>query len=262
MHAFFLLLISTGEKGSPGSRGLDGAKGERGYPGPRGIPGEPGPPGNIALPASSQPGIPGIGALTRAVKGEKGEPGEPGQPGFDGSPGIAGLPGVPGEQGLTGIAGPPGPPGLPGQPGLIRKTAAGDEATQPRSAFSAAQWMTQTARYGTVDIIFNYEFSNVGKDFNRDTGRFTCRINGTYFFTFYIFAEERQPVVQLVKNDDFQVSPSQASMSNTIILDLVEGDQVWLRLLRGSMLSGNRGRQTTFSGHLLFPHTKEKLNLL
>ncbi len=270
----FVLLPVSGDKGDPGLQGLPGGKGERGYPGPRGLPGiagEPGPPGNIAMAASSNPGLPGVSALTRSVKGEPGEPGEPGrpgepgvpgEPGQDGDPGLPGLPGVPGEAGergdpgIQGIPGLRGPTGLPGPPGLALLPARGKAALsgpQPRSAFSATQWSSQTARYNTVDIIFNYVFSNVGDDFNRETGRFTCRINGTYYFTFYIFAEERQPVVQLVKNNDFQVSPSQVSMSNSIILDLIEGDQVWLRLLRGSMLQGNRGRQTTFSGHMLFP---------
>lgn len=272
----FYFHLPTGEKGGPGLPGLNGAKGDRGYPGPRGIPGEPGPPGNIALPASSQPRIPGTGPLALSTKGEKGEPGKPGINGSNGLDGLDGLPGLPanpgqkGEPGIPGRVGPPGPPGLPGpvglpgQSALTRKMSGGDDDINPQayySAFSAAQWMSQTARYGTVDIIFNYVFSNHGKDFNKDTGRFTCRVNGTYFFTFYVFAEERdrQPVVQLIKNDEFQVSPSKESMSNTIILDLVQGDQVWLKLFRGSYLPGNRGRQTTFSGHLLFPHTGEKL---
>ncbi|XP_072037674.1 uncharacterized protein [Amphiura filiformis] len=248
-----------GEKGSPGTEGIGGDKGDRGYPGPRGLPGiagEPGPPGNIALAASSQPGLPGVSALTRPVKGDPGEPGQPGDTGIPGLPGVPGEHGEKGDHGIKGIPGIQGPPGLPGSPGLTMLQELGRAALsgpQPRSAFSATQWSTQTARYETVDIIFNYVFSNVGDDFNRETGRFTCRVNGTYFFTFYIYSQERQPVVQLVKNNNFQVSPSHASMSNSVTLDLVEGDQVWLRLLKGSMLQGNRGRQTTFSGHLLFP---------
>ncbi|XP_029616946.1 caprin-2 isoform X1 [Salmo trutta] len=129
-----------------------------------------------------------------------------------------------------------------------------------RVAFTAAR----TANYtpGTLDqpIAFDQLHSNLGEMFNTNVGRFTCPANGTYVFLFHILklAVNVPLYVNLMRNDEVMVSayandgaPDHETASNHSILQLYQGDQVWLRLHRGSIY-GSSWKYSTFSGFLLY----------
>ncbi|XP_045068314.1 caprin-2 isoform X4 [Coregonus clupeaformis] len=129
-----------------------------------------------------------------------------------------------------------------------------------RVAFTAAR----TANYtpGTLDqpIAFDQLHSNLGEMFNTNVGRFTCPANGTYVFLFHILklAVNVPLYINLMRNDEVMVSayandgaPDHETASNHSILQLYQGDQVWLRLHRGSIY-GSSWKYSTFSGFLLY----------
>ncbi|KAL0962625.1 hypothetical protein UPYG_G00342940 [Umbra pygmaea] len=129
-----------------------------------------------------------------------------------------------------------------------------------RVAFSAVR----TANYvpGTLDqpIAFDQLNSNLGDMFDTHLGRFTCPANGTYVFLFHILklAVNVPLYINLMRNDEVMASayandggPDHETASNHSILQLYQGDQVWLRLHRGSIY-GSSWKYSTFSGFLLY----------
>ncbi|ESO92012.1 hypothetical protein LOTGIDRAFT_57485, partial [Lottia gigantea] len=156
--------------------------------------------------------------------------------------------------GKNGQKGEPGEAGVPGIPGR--------RSTPPiiRVAFFVGLQENQGPVKENSDLLFDKVITNVGNVFNPDTGRFTATHNGTYQFNvitthhaFYF-----QAAVNLVRNGEMIATvwaesiPYWASASNTAILKLKGGDQVWLVLLsRAPYIHGYM--YSTFSGHLLFP---------
>ncbi|NXP93777.1 C1QB protein, partial [Passerina amoena] len=129
--------------------------------------------------APGLPGMPGIpGRDGRdGLKGAKGEPewrGEPGVPGARGQPGKVGPIGLPGITGLPGIMGPPGPTGEPG-----------DYKVTFKSGFSAARSISSYPRR-EQPIRFERVLTNEQGHYENRYGRFTCRVPGTYYFTYHV----------------------------------------------------------------------------
>ncbi|TRY92308.1 hypothetical protein DNTS_028662 [Danionella cerebrum] len=133
--------------------------------------------------------------------------------------------------------------------------------TQLRVAFSAAR--TANFAPGTLDqpIVFDLLHTNLGEMFDTGTGRFTCPASGTYVFIFHILklAISVPLYINLMRNEEVMVSayandgaPDHETASNHAVLQLFQGDQVWLRLHRGA-LYGSSWKYSTFSGFLLYP---------
>ncbi|XP_077989609.1 uncharacterized protein LOC144443891 [Glandiceps talaboti] len=252
-----------GPVGPPGQQGVQGAwgiPGENGTPGTHGTPGIPG--------AAGPPGLNGAKGEIGAA-GLNGEPGQPGQsgpkgpPGPPGPPGLSGPPGKNGEPGLQGMRGAPGPRGSVEMSSLmsaksISAPSPGIVMKEP-VAFTAVRTSDLTGHADRgKDVTFDTIITNVGGHFDQTTGRFTCAINGTYFFIFHI-AHVRDTQVILVKNSERQVSvhgdagnTTRESYSNSAVLQLVVGDQVWLKLGSRHALTSNTEKLTSFSGFLLF----------
>lgn len=274
-----------------GPHGLPGPPGPRGLPGPPGMPGNAGMNGYNGAAGScfcqkgrrghtGHPGPPG-------PKGNDGPPGIQGPPGADGAPGPIGPKGVPGEctgmadgpkgdvglPGADGMKGEKGDPGDPGQDAVCESmlctaeertreqpSRGGRRRRQKFSAFSVSRYGTAEAVDETEIITWDHEFTNFGGDFSSDTGIFNCSIPGYYFFTFNIYKSStaNYPLVRLMLNGDVQVSvldadfwDSEDSSSNSVILELISGDSVWLELYEGRVLHSSYYRYTTFSGTLL-----------
>ncbi|KAL8601339.1 hypothetical protein ACOMHN_054632 [Nucella lapillus] len=168
--------------------------------------------------------------ITLPIQGPRGPAGKPGQPG---EPGKDGAPGLPGPMGLHGAA-------------------------LPKVAFFAGLKDNTGPVSENTDLIFDSVITNVGDAFNMDTGRFTAPYNGTFQFTVVVAAQGRQrAAVDLVVNGRMVATiwaesiPYWASATNTAILSLKSGDEVWLVLLsRASYIHGYM--YSTFSGHCLF----------
>ncbi|XP_036375619.1 caprin-2 [Megalops cyprinoides] len=131
---------------------------------------------------------------------------------------------------------------------------------QMRVAFSAAR--TVNFAPGTLDqtIVFDLLHSNLGETFDAHLGRFTCPADGTYVFIFHILklAVNVPLYVNLMRNEEVMVSayandgaPDHETASNHAVLQLYQGDQVWLRLHRGAIY-GSSWKYSTFSGYLLY----------
>ncbi|NXQ59252.1 C1QA protein, partial [Anthoscopus minutus] len=210
-----------GKNGSPGVPGRDGR------PGQKGDMGEPGRP-----------------ALSLSIKGPKGDPGKPGPPGF---PGMRGPPGSPGPKGMPGV---PGPPGLKG--------AAGDVSEHPRPAFSASR--LSPPRAGTT-VVFDRIITNQEDSYSPQTGKFTCRIPGLYYFTFQVVSTGNL-CLSITKNElgvvSFCDNNSRALLqvnSGSSVLSLAPGDQVSLTTdpsQASSIYSGSEV-DSVFSGFLVSP---------
>ncbi|XP_069048973.1 caprin-2 isoform X2 [Lepisosteus oculatus] len=131
---------------------------------------------------------------------------------------------------------------------------------QMRVAFSAAR--TSNFAPGTLDqpIVFDLLLNNLGETFDMQLGRFSCPVNGTYVFIFHILklAVNVPLYVNLMRNEEVMVSayandgaPDHETASNHAVLQLYQGDQIWLRLHRGAIY-GSSWKYSTFSGYLLY----------
>uniref|UniRef100_A0A672PJN1 Caprin-2-like n=1 Tax=Sinocyclocheilus grahami TaxID=75366 RepID=A0A672PJN1_SINGR len=132
--------------------------------------------------------------------------------------------------------------------------------TRLRVAFSAAR--TANFAPGTMDqpIAFDLLHTNLGDMFDTTTGRFTCPAAGAYVFIFHILklAISVPLYINLMRNEEVMVSgyandgaPDHETASNHAVLQLFQGDQVWLRLHRGAIY-GSSWKYSTFSGFLLY----------
>ena len=112
-------------------------------------------------------------------------------------------------------------------------------------------------------VTFDEAPSNIGNHFNLGTNKFTCQIPGTYVFTFTIGVYKDVEIMNsLVKNgvvilnahsrSNFIHNFSQNTM--TAILNLVQGDQVWVQFTwwNGRMVYSDGNKLTSFSGFLLY----------
>ncbi|XP_068517099.1 C1q-related factor isoform X1 [Anas acuta] len=116
------------------------------------------------------------------VQGPQGKPGRPGKPGPPGPPGEPGPPGAAGPPGARGEAGRPGPPGLPG-PGATGAVSTATYSTVPRVAFYAG---LKNPHEGYEILKFDDVVTNLGNSYDAASGKFTCAIPGTYFFTYHV----------------------------------------------------------------------------
>ncbi|XP_078666664.1 complement C1q tumor necrosis factor-related protein 6-like [Branchiostoma floridae x Branchiostoma belcheri] len=201
-----------------------------------------------------------------APAGAKGEQGAAGPQGLKGDLGDAGPRGAPGK---LGPAGPKGERGHRGEPGPVgeRGPSGVSPPAPPVVAFSVAR--TTGVRKTSSDTLVTYDtvITNVGGGFNKETGKFVAGIGGIYFFTFTGKTEWATKVsykAHLMKNGEIVVSLHENngdlrqtnSGSNSAVLQLSPGDQVWVRLggdgrsFPGT-ISHPGSRFLTFSGFLI-----------
>ncbi|KAL3837504.1 hypothetical protein ACJMK2_022856 [Sinanodonta woodiana] len=109
-----------------------------------------------------------------------------------------------------------------------------------------------------TDLVFDKVVTNVGDTYSKQTGRFTAPYNGTYQFTVVVAAQGHQKAAaDLMKSGKLVFTvwaesiPNWATSTNTAILELIQGDEVWLMLQkRACFIHGYM--YSTFSGYLLF----------
>uniref|UniRef100_A0A3Q0S961 Otolin 1a n=1 Tax=Amphilophus citrinellus TaxID=61819 RepID=A0A3Q0S961_AMPCI len=249
-----------GPMGPPGISGTKGQKGEQGHPseclpgekGEKGDMGEHGPPG-----PRGEMGTPGLTGANGA-KGERGEPGPPGGKGDAGArglPGGRGLAGLRGERGPKGARGPRGPRGPPGQ-----------SAVQVRSAFSVGLFPSRSFPPPGLPVKFDKVFYNGEGHWDPGLNKFNVTYPGVYLFSYHITVRNRPVRAALVVNGirklrtrDSLYGQDIDQASNLALLQLTEGDQVWLETLRDwNGVYSSSEDDSTFSGFLLYPDIKDK----
>ncbi|XP_049582851.1 complement C1q tumor necrosis factor-related protein 5 [Syngnathus scovelli] len=209
-----------------------------------------------------------------------GHPGIPGSPGVHGTPGLPGrdgrdgrdsAPGEKGEKGDLGASGETGEQGLTGDKGDSgergQKGEAGQCAVAPKSAFSAkiSEGRNMPLTAGGV-VLFDKILLNHQDDYNAETGRFTCKVPGVYYFAVHATVYRTSLQFDLVKNGHTVASyfqffgnwPKPASLSGGSLVHLVPGDQVWIQMSLGEYNGFYSSTKTdsTFSGFLVYSDWK------
>ncbi|NXI44454.1 C1QA protein, partial [Galbula dea] len=216
-------------------RAPDGKDGFQGVPG---LDGRPGQKGDV--------GEPGKSAQRTGIQGPKGDAGEPGPPG------------IPGNQGYRGLHGPPGLPGQPGPKGA--KGKAGSILEHPRPAFSASR--RSPPSMGRT-VVFDNIITNEESSYSPQTGEFTCRTPGIYYFAYQVVSSG-DLCLSITKNSERVVSFCDYNSRNLLqvnsgssVLSLAVGDRVSVSSdpARGSMIYSGSEADSVFSGFMLFPQT-------
>ncbi|XP_036408904.1 C1q-related factor-like [Megalops cyprinoides] len=189
------------------------------------------------------------------VQGPQGKPGRPGKPG---------PPGPPGEPGPPGPMGPPGERGDPGRTGIMGIGGNGAISTAtyttiPRVAFYAG---LKNPHEGYEILKFDDVVTNMGNNYDGISGKFICSIPGTYFFIYHVLmrgGDGTSMWADLCKNGQVRASAIAQDAdqnydyaSNSVILHLDAGDEVYIKLDGGKAHGGNNNKYSTFSGFILY----------
>jgi glucuronosyltransferase len=114
-----------------------------------------------------------------------------------------------------------------------------------------------------VPIVFDHVLTNIGGAYNGKSGIFACHQPGVYVF-YWVTTNKDTTYMdsELVVNGEEQCQAFSDSgnhndytvASNTVVVDLKQGDQVWIRI--GTWHDGQLGgeKRTSFSGWLLYKH--------
>ncbi|XP_072248597.1 complement C1q tumor necrosis factor-related protein 5 [Leuresthes tenuis] len=216
------------------------------------------------IPASlctGQPGIPG----SPGVHGSAGQPGRDGRDGRDAAPGEKGQKGDTGYQGETGLRGLTGDKGDAGVKG--ERGQPGECAVAPKSAFSVklSQGLSSSLNVGET-VRFDTIVLNEQGDYNIETGHFTCKVPGVYYFAVHATVYRASLQFDLMKNGHAMASyfqfygnwPKPASLSGGSLLHLVPGDQVWVQMALSEYNGFYSSSKTdsTFTGFLVYSDWK------
>ncbi|XP_048360123.1 complement C1q tumor necrosis factor-related protein 3 isoform X1 [Sphaerodactylus townsendi] len=191
----------------------------------------------------------------RAYQGPPGPPGMPGNHGNNGNNGAPGMEGSKGDKGDKGDLGPRGERGNHGPKGEKGYPGIPPELQVAFMASMATHFSNQNS-----GIIFSSVETNIGNFFDVMTGRFGAPVDGVYFFTFNMMKHEdvEDVYVYLMHNGNtvfslysYESKGKMDTSSNSVVLKLAKGDEVWLRMGNGA-LHGDHQRFSTFAGFLLF----------
>lgn len=238
------LLLSTGQC-DVSCKGLDGRPGEAGAVGRDGWPGQKGEKGEPAVADNTQ-----VDANTLLM--------------LRGEMGSRGLQGDMGPKGYRGALGAVGPSGQPGQPGPEGKSIghSDDSPQQAKSAFSVIRNINTYPTFNQVVTYQRYAVNRPG-DFNKDTGHFTCRIPGVYYFVFHSMAKVSMCLriaSEVLGQDkigfcDYNRNLDQV-LSGGVVLELRVGQRVWLESFKEQQTDhdarDSREKEIIFNGFLLF----------
>ncbi|XP_076853147.1 C1q-related factor isoform X2 [Brachyhypopomus gauderio] len=189
------------------------------------------------------------------VQGPQGKPGRPGKPGPPGPPGEPGPPGPMGPPGDRGDRGRGGSPGLGGNGAVSTVTY----NTHPRVAFYAG---LKNPHEGYEILKFDDVVTNLGNNYDGTLGKFVCSVPGTYFFIYHVLmrgGDGTSMWADLCKNGQVRASAIAQDAdqnydyaSNSVILHLDAGDEVYIKLDGGKAHGGNNNKYSTFSGFILY----------
>nr|XP_020447820.1 complement C1q-like protein 2 [Monopterus albus] len=185
-------------------------------------------------------------------------------------------PGKPGPRGPPGEPGPPGPRGPPGERGdgnLAFPTLTGaagtdngetDGVNSTANSFRIAFYVGLKNPHEGYEVLkFDDVITNLGNHYDSSTGKFTCHVSGIYFFTYHVLmrgGDGTSMWADLCKNGQVRASAIAQDAdqnydyaSNSAVLHLDSGDEVYVKLDGGKAHGGNNNKYSTFSGFILYP---------
>ncbi|CAL8304745.1 unnamed protein product [Merluccius merluccius] len=179
------------------------------------------------------------------LKGDRGDRGDRGTPGKAGAEGPPGSPGPAGPRGAEGEAGP-----------------RGDPCKTHESAFSVGRRKSLHSLELYQALVFDTVFVNPQGHFDMFRGRFGCRAPGVYFFNVNVHTWNfKETYLHVMRNEAPQAivyaQPSERSImqSQSVMLRLRLGDEVWVRLYKGerenAVYSDDADVYVTFNGYLV-----------
>uniref|UniRef100_G1NRX4 C1q domain-containing protein n=1 Tax=Meleagris gallopavo TaxID=9103 RepID=G1NRX4_MELGA len=132
-------------------------------------------------------------------------------------------------------------------------------STVPRVAFYAG---LKNPHEGYEILKFDDVVTNLGNSYDAASGKFTCVIPGTYFFTYHVLmrgGDGTSMWADLCKNGQVRASAIAQDAdqnydyaSNSVILHLDAGDEVFIKLDGGKAHGGNNNKYSTFSGFIIY----------
>lgn len=115
-------------------------------------------------------------------------------------------------------------------------------------------------------VRFDKVVLNEQGDYNPETGRFTCKVPGVYYFAVHATVYRASLQFDLMKNGHVVASYFQfygnwskpAALSGGSLLHLVPGDQVWVQMSLGEYNGFYSSAKTdsTFTGFLVYSDWK------
>uniref|UniRef100_A0A8B9LZK2 C1q and TNF related 1 n=1 Tax=Accipiter nisus TaxID=211598 RepID=A0A8B9LZK2_9AVES len=177
-----------------------------------------------------------------------------------GEKGDRGERGMQGKFGKTGVAGSRGHAGPKGQKGSVG--APGERCKSHYAAFSVGRKKPLHSNDYYQTLIFDTEFVNLYDHFNMFTGKFYCYVPGIYYFSLNVHTwNQKETYLHIMRNGVevvilyAQVSDRSIMQSQSVMLELQEQDEVWVRLYKGerenAVFSDEYDTYITFSGHLI-----------
>uniref|UniRef100_A0A8C4Y4T5 C1q and TNF related 1 n=1 Tax=Gopherus evgoodei TaxID=1825980 RepID=A0A8C4Y4T5_9SAUR len=178
-------------------------------------------------------------------------------PGEKGDRGERGLQGKFGKAGSAGSKGHMGPKGQKGSIG-----ATGEPCKSHYAAFSVGRKKPLHSNDYYQTLLFDTEFVNLYGHFNMFTGKFYCYVPGIYYFALNVHTwNQKETYLHMVKNGVevvilyAQQSDRSIMQSQSVMLELQEHDEVWVRLFKGerenAVFSDEYDTYVTFSGYLI-----------
>ncbi|XP_038632788.1 complement C1q tumor necrosis factor-related protein 1 isoform X2 [Scyliorhinus canicula] len=182
-----------------------------------------------------------------------------------GEKGDRGPRGSYGKNGKSGLPGTRGPEGLKGAKGQIGKF--GEPCKMYYAAFSVGRKKELHSNNYYQTLVFDTTYVNLYDQFNMFTGRFYCYIPGIYHFILNVHTwNQKETYMHIMKNDEELVilyaQPSDRSImqSQSIMVDLKQDDEVWVRLFKGerenAIFSDGFDTYITFNGYLIKPNSE------
>ncbi|KAB0393190.1 hypothetical protein E2I00_004909 [Balaenoptera physalus] len=98
-------------------------------------------------------------------------------------------------------------------------------------------------------VLFDDVVTNLGNHYDPTTGKFTCSIPGIYFFTYHVLMRGGDGTSIAIAQDADQ---NYDYASNSVVLHLEPGDEVYIKLDGGKAHGGNNNKYSTFSGFIIY----------
>ncbi|XP_077997601.1 caprin-2-like [Glandiceps talaboti] len=137
---------------------------------------------------------------------------------------------------------------------------------EQRVAFSVVRTTSLGPVSSDTVIVYDKVYSNDGNGYNTSTGKFTCPVSGMYYFMISALRQSSSYHLHvcLIKNTTKlpciyahnSGGRSHGAASNSVIIDIDHGDEIWVRLVSGYAVYSDIYEYTTFTGYLLYSITQ------